>query len=82
MVLFFYDRVSNLARISSDELVEKMLDKFHSFEDNEIEFNDNEVLSWKNSLPILIKLINQAGLTDLDLIMEYETPLNSRIGWL
>jgi DUF2075 family protein/DNA replication protein DnaC len=79
MVLFFYDRVSNLARMSSDELVEKMLDKFHSFEDNEIEFNDNEVLSWKNSLPILIKLINQAGLTDLDLIMEYETPLNSRI---
>lgn len=79
MVLFFYDRVSNLARMSSDELVEKMLDKFHSFEDNEIEFNDNEVLSWKNSLPILIKLINQAGLIDLDLIMEYETPLNSRI---
>ncbi|MDR2278355.1 MAG: DUF2075 domain-containing protein [Vagococcus sp.] len=78
-MLFFYDRVSNLARMSSDELVEKMLDKFHSFEDNEIEFNDNEVLSWKNSLPILIKLINQAGLTDLDLIMEYETPLNSRI---
>ncbi|WP_194943350.1 DNA/RNA helicase domain-containing protein [Enterococcus casseliflavus] len=57
-----------------------MLDKFQSFdEDSEIEFNDNEVLSWKNSLPILIKLINQAGLTDLDLIMEYETPLNSRI---
>lgn len=80
MVLFFYDRVSNLARMSSDELVEKMLDKFQSFdEDSEIEFNDNEVLSWKNSLPILIKLINQAGLTDLDLIMEYETPLNSRI---
>lgn len=80
MVLFFYDRVSNLARMSSDELVDKMLDKFQSFdEDSEIEFNDNEVLSWKNSLPILIKLINQAGLTDLDLIMEYETPLNSRI---
>jgi len=66
--------------MSSDELVDKMLDKFQSFdEDSEIEFNDNEVLSWKNSLPILIKLINQAGLTDLDLIMEYETPLNSRI---
>lgn len=79
MVLFFYDRISNLARMSSDELVDKMLDKFQSFGDSEIEFNDNEVLSWKNSLPILIKLINQAGLTDLDLIMEYETPLNSRI---
>lgn len=80
MVLFFYDRVSNLTSMSSDELVEKMLDKFQSFdEDSEIEFNDNEVLSWKNSLPILIKLINQSGLTDLDLIMEYETPLNSRI---
>lgn len=81
-MLFFYDRVSNLARMSSDELVEKMLDKFQSFEDSEIEFNDNEILSWKNSLPILIKLINQAGLTDLDLIMEYETPLNSRIDTL
>lgn len=79
MVLFFYDRVSNLARMSSDELVDKMLGKFQSFEDTEKEFNDNEVLSWKNSLPILIQLLNQAGLTDLDLIMEYETPLNSRI---
>lgn len=80
ILLFFYDRVSNLANMSNEELVSKMLDKFQSFnEDIEVEFNDNEVLSWKNSLPILIKLINEAGLTDLDLILEYETPLNSRI---
>lgn len=78
-MLFFYDKVSILTKISREDLVDKMLDKFHSFEDSEIEFNENEVLSWKNSLPKLIDLINKAKLSDLDLIMEYETPLNSRI---
>ncbi|MGX6961107.1 DNA/RNA helicase domain-containing protein [Vagococcus xieshaowenii] len=78
-MLYFYDKVSSLINLSKEELAEKMLMKFKSFEETIIEFNDNEILSWKNSLPILINLINEAGLTNLDLILEYETPLNSRI---
>ncbi|EOL43823.1 hypothetical protein RV11_GL002228 [Enterococcus phoeniculicola] len=76
---FFYDKTLNLKHLTGDELAGEMLKKLESYGDSNIAFNNNEILSWKKSLPLLIKLIINAGLGELDLILEYETPLNARI---
>lgn len=74
--MVYYDKVSKLATLSSMELVNEILE---NTEDKSQEHNDREIISWTNSLPLLIKVIAQSGLYVLDLIIEYETPLHSRI---
>lgn len=74
--MVYYDKISKLATLSSVELVNGIL---KNTENKGQEQNDREIISWKNSLPLLIKVISQSGLDDLDLVIEYETPLHSRI---
>ena len=35
--------------------------------------------SWENSIPILVRVLHQAGLDALTLVLEYQTPIGSRI---
>lgn len=73
----FYGKVKDLNKMSAHEIAEKLWHKEHG--DCDVNVNDSEYRSWIHSLPILISSLNDAGLGDLDLIMEYTTPLSSRI---
>lgn len=39
----------------------------------------SEYRSWCNSIPILVDVIHRAGLDELTLVLEYQTPIGSRI---
>ena len=41
--------------------------------------SESEYRSWENSIPILVKVLHQAGLDALTLVLEYQTPIGSRI---
>ena len=41
--------------------------------------SEREYRSWCNSIPILVDVIHRAGLDELTLILEYQTPIGSRI---
>ena len=41
--------------------------------------SESEYRSWENSIPILVKVLHQAGLDALTLALEYQTPIGSRI---
>lgn len=41
--------------------------------------SESEYRSWENSVPILTDVLHQAGLDDLTLILEYQTPIGNRI---
>lgn len=73
----FYGKVKDLKKISADKIADNLWHKEHG--DCDVNVNDSEYQSWKNSLPILISSLNDADLGDLDLIMEYTTPLSTRI---
>lgn len=64
--------VSQLAQLSTNELVDQMLkvNKNHS---------EQEKLSWKNSLYLLIQLLNRAGFGKLWLAAEYSLTADRRI---
>ena len=36
--------------------------------------SETEYRSWENSIPILVKVLHQAGLDALTLVLEYQTP--------
>lgn len=41
--------------------------------------SEAEYRSWENSIPVLVKVLHQAGLDALTLVLEYQTPIGSRI---
>lgn len=41
--------------------------------------SESEYRSWENSIPILVKVLHEAGLDELTLVLEYQTPIGSRI---
>ena len=41
--------------------------------------SESEYRSWENSIPILVKVLHQAGLDALTLVLEYQTPIGDRI---
>lgn len=41
--------------------------------------SESEYLSWRRSLPILVGVLHRAGMDQLSLALEYETPLGKRI---
>ena len=41
--------------------------------------SESEYRSWENSIPVLVKVLHQAGLDALTLVLEYQTPIGSRI---
>ena len=41
--------------------------------------SESEYRSWENSIPFLVKVLHQAGLDALTLVLEYQTPIGSRI---
>ena len=41
--------------------------------------SESEYRSWENSIPILVRVLHQAGLDALTLVLEYQTPIGSRI---
>ena len=73
----FYGKVKDLNKISADKIADSLWHKEHG--DCDVNAGDSEYRSWIHSLPILINNLNNAGLGDLDLIIEYTTPLSSRI---
>lgn len=73
----FYKKVKDLNKMCADKIAENLWHTVHG--DCDVNVYDSEYQSWINSLPILISYLNEASLGDLDLIMEYTTPLSSRI---
>ncbi|WP_071430857.1 DNA/RNA helicase domain-containing protein [Angelakisella massiliensis] len=41
--------------------------------------SESEYRSWENSIPILVKVLHQAGLDALTSVLEYQTPIGDRI---
>lgn len=48
-------------------------------DNNQIDTKNAEYRSWENSLPLLLQDIMNAGLGELTIIFEYETPMSDRI---
>lgn len=41
--------------------------------------SESEYRSWENSIPVLVEVLHQAGLDALTLVLEYQTPIGSRV---
>jgi len=74
----FCKKVSELYQLSKNKRLPDLLWKFNH-KDMPVDKSDSEYISWQNSLPILINEIFNAGLQDLDMVLEYETPIGGRI---
>ena len=68
----YIDTVGSLDSLSGKEIAARL----QQLQKNP---SESERRSWENSIPILVDVLHQAGLDDLTLILEYQTPIGNRI---
>ncbi|WP_251946659.1 DNA/RNA helicase domain-containing protein [Levilactobacillus brevis] len=74
----FYRTVEELKKLSDDNKLADLL-WHHEHGMVKIDHSDSEYMSWKNSLPVLLNVLCNSGLSNLVMVLEYETPLGARI---
>lgn len=74
----FYRTVEELKKLSDDNKLADLL-WHHEHGMVKIDHSDSECMSWKNSLPVLLNVLCNSGLSNLVMVLEYETPLGARI---
>ena len=70
-------KISEAIKMNGEELADKLW--VHVHENALIDRNDSEYRSWKQSLPNLIKVVNDSGLGNVMLVAEYKLPTGGRI---
>ncbi|MCC2876609.1 DUF2075 domain-containing protein [Lachnoclostridium pacaense] len=70
-------KISEVIKLTGEELADKLWADVH--EKVPVDRSDSEYRSWKQSLPKLIKVVNDAGLGNLMLAAEYKLPTGGRI---
>lgn len=68
----YIDTVEALYSLSGKELAGRLRER----QDNP---SESECRSWENSLPVLVEVLHHAGLDELTLLLEYQTPIGNRI---
>lgn len=70
-------KISEAIKLNGEELADKLWVDVR--EKGLVDRNDSEYRSWKQSLPKLIKNVNDAGLGNIMLVAEYKLPTGGRI---
>ena len=70
-------KISEVIKLTGEELADKLWADV--YEKVPVNRSDSEYRSWKQSLPKLIKVVNDAGLGNLMLAAEYKLPTGGRI---
>lgn len=68
----YVETVGTLSRMTGREIAEQL--KARQKDPSESEYR-----SWCNSIPVLVSAVHQAGLDELTLVLEYQTPVGGRI---
>lgn len=70
---YYIDTVGNLCKMQGDQIANKLKQSGKSHP------SESEYQSWCHSIPIFVSVAHRAGLDNLTLVLEYETPIGGRI---